>query len=89
MTTVFPTAQGVYFCGYSYFPKGYVLLRKRTAKKEKKTIKQVKLDLASGRISKESALSKVASIDGLFKWANCYNLKKSLGIEELLKTLKE
>lgn len=86
---VFPTAQGVYFCGYRYFPKGYVLLRKRTAKKEKKTIKQVKLDLASGRISKESALSKVASIDGLFKWANCYNLKKSLGIEELLKTLKE
>lgn len=48
----------------------------------KKNIKALKYKLAVKKISKESALSTVASVEGWLKWANAYNLKKSLQLIE-------
>lgn len=54
----------------------------------KKNIKALKYKLAVKKISKESALSTVASVKGWLKWANAYNLKKSLQLEDLKKSIE-
>lgn len=53
----------------------------------KKNIKALKYKLTVKKISKESALSTVASAEGWLKWANAYNLKKSLQLEDLKKSI--
>ena len=82
---VFPTSQGVDFCGYRYFPKGFVLLRKRTAKRQKKQMNKIRKGLANNALPRESARSKIASMDGWLRWANCHNWKKQHGFYELKK----
>lgn len=80
---VFPTSQGVDFCGYRYFPDGHVLLRKRTAKMQKKHLREIWRGLASGDLSKEEAMHRVASMDGWLSHAQCHNWKKRNGFYSL------
>lgn len=84
---ILSTSQGVDFLGYRHFSAGYILVRKSTAKRMKKNIKALKYKLTVKKISKESALSTVASVEGWLKWANAYNLKKSLQLEDLKKSI--
>ena len=84
---ILSTSQGVDFLGYRHFSAGYILVRKSTAKRMKKNIKALKYKLAIKKVSKESALSTVASVEGWLKWANAYNLKKSLQLEDLKKSI--
>lgn len=81
--TIFHTSQGVDFLGYRHFSSGKILVRKRTAKREKQNVKEIPYDLAHGIITKETALSKVASIKGWLKWANAHNLSLTLEIDRL------
>lgn len=73
---VFPTSQGIDFLGYRMFPQGrhgYILVRKRTVRKMKKRMKQLPyMDEAEKR-------NYIASINGILKWANTYNLKEFIG----------
>lgn len=86
---IFPTSQGVDFLGYRHFPNGYILLRKRTAKRVKKRLKQLPYRLKRGQITKEQFRSSIASTKGWLKWANTYNLSCSLQLEELEKIYNE
>lgn len=81
--TIFHTSQGVDFLGYRHFSSGKILVRKSTAKREKQNVKEIPYDLAHGIITKETALSKVASIKGWLKWANAHNLSLTLEIDRL------
>lgn len=72
---IFPTNQGVDFCGYRYFPNSKVLLRKRTMRRQAQNLKQIKSDFDTGAITKEQARSKIASMDGWLKWAMCHHWK--------------
>lgn len=82
---VFPTSQGVDFCGYRYFPKGYVLLRKRTAKTQQKHLRDIRRGLDTGRLSLEKARCRIASMAGWLGWAQCHNWKRKNGFYELEK----
>lgn len=82
---VFPTAQGVDFCGYRYFPQGYVLLRKRTVNRQRQRLKQVMRDFRSGKMPPETARSVIASLDGWMRWAKSYNLRRKIGFHEMQK----
>jgi len=81
---VFPVSQGIDFLGYRHFPKK-ILCRKRTVKSSKRHVRETMHLLRSGRISKEQALSKLASVQGWLKHAQCHNLSIALGIEKLQK----
>lgn len=84
-SSVFPVTRGVDFLGYRMFPSGYILLRKRTAKRVKRRIKKLKCSILKGTVEWEYARSMLASTNGWLKWANTYNLKNSLGLEMLQK----
>lgn len=79
---VYPTSQGVDFLGYRHFPD-YILVRKRTAKRIKKHMKELVYLWRSGRITQEKALSKIASAKGWLKHAQTYNLKLAMKIDEI------
>ena len=83
---VFPTAQGVDFCGYRFFPKGYALLRKRTAKSQRQQLAFIRRGLASGKLTRKDAQHRLASMDGWLRWAQCHNWKRKNGF---YKTKKE
>lgn len=74
---LFKTRQGVDFCGYRSFGK-YVLLRKATAKRAKKRIREFNLNFY--KYDNEYVAQSVASTKGVLKHCCSYNLKKSLGI---------
>lgn len=80
---LFKTTQGVDFLGYRHFPNGVILVRKSTAKRQKRKMCQLDKDLDAGLIGKRSARSKIASAHGICSHANAYNLEKSLRLEEL------
>ena len=75
---VFPTAQGVDFVGYRYFPEGYILLRKRTAKRIRRRLKSLTIRLKEGKITLEKARGQLASAQGWMKWAKSYNFRKAI-----------
>jgi hypothetical protein len=79
---VYPVSQGVDFVWYRHFP-GYVLIRKSTARRVKQRIRHLRYEIATGQIEPERARSVVASMNGWLRWANAYNLRKSLGIDAL------
>lgn len=79
---VAPTYQGVDFLGYRHF-KGYLLLRKSTAKRVKKRIPTLQDKYKKGTITKEQYQSSIASTKGWLKWANTYNLLKGLKYEKV------
>lgn len=80
---LFHTSQGVDFLGYRHFPSGKILVRKRTAKRIRRNLKQIPYLYKNGYISADQALSKVASANGWLKYANSYNFKKSIKFEAL------
>ena len=79
---LFRTSQGVDFLGYVHFPEGYILLRKRTAKRVKQRVAQLEYDLRHGKITREHVQGSLASTMGWLKWANCHNLTMSLDIKK-------
>lgn len=85
---LFPTAQGVDFLGYRHFPNGKILVRKSTAKRQKRKVKAIPYLLKHGKITKEAALSSLCSIKGWLAWGNTRNLSLSLGLEELEKWIR-
>lgn len=79
---VFDVRQGVDFVGYRHFDN-YILVRKSTAKKEKRMVRELPERLESGEITADTMRSKLDSVSGHIKHANSYNLKKSMGIDEM------
>lgn len=82
---VFPTSQGLDFVGYRFFPKGYILLRKRVAKVLKRRFKKLHLAYENGKsIETPRARGQIASSMGILSRCNAYNLKKSTRFYELV-----
>lgn len=79
----FPSTQGVDFLGYRHFPDGKILLRKRTAKRFSKKIRELEGLLNHNAIDLESARSKVASMSGWLKHANTFNFTNRLKLNKL------
>ena len=80
---VFPTSRGVDFMGYRHFPAGYKLLRKSTAKRNKRALPKIAELYENGQMSYETFRSKIMSMDGWVKWANCKNFKEKTGLNKL------
>jgi retron-type reverse transcriptase len=74
---VFPVKHGVDFLGYRHF-RDKILLRKSTAKRVVKKVRQLPGKLVSGQISDDQFISSLASISGWIKWANTHNFRRSL-----------
>ncbi|RLC65118.1 MAG: RNA-dependent DNA polymerase [Chloroflexi bacterium] len=83
---LFPVSRGVDFLGYRHFPK-YILVRKSTVKRIRRGLKRLPGLLAKGRITIDRFRSSLASTMGWLKWANTYNLRKSLRLDELQEIL--
>jgi len=79
---IFPVSQGVDFLGYRHFPNK-ILLRKSTAKRVKRRIKQLPQQWRRGLITTEHMRSSLASILGWLTWAQAYNFRRTIGIDEL------
>lgn len=73
-SSIFPVSRGVEFLGYRHFPS-YILVRKSTVKRMKHRLLRIPYQLKHKIITREQAISKLASFDGWLKHANCYNLK--------------
>lgn len=81
---VFPVKQGIDFLGYRHF-QGYTLLRKRTALKFKRAVNRIK----SGKDKRPllQQLCTISSYKGYTNHCYCYNLVRSLDLDNLLKDL--
>ena len=79
---VFPIRQGIDFLGYRHFP-GYILLRKSTAKRVKKRLRQLPELFHEGRITRAQLQSSVASTKGWLRWCNSHNFASSLNLNSL------
>lgn len=77
---VFSVKQGIDFCGYRHFDN-YILLRKSTAKKEIKRLKELPGEFESGLITKDEMRSTIDSIMGWQKHANTHNLQIATDID--------
>lgn len=77
---VFSVKQGVDFCGYRHFDN-YILLRKSTAKKEIKRLKELPGEFESGLITKDKMRSTIDSMIGWQKHANTHNLQIATDID--------
>ena len=77
-----PTSQGIDFLGYRHFPQGYILIRKTTVRRMRRNLKKLDYAIDTNKISKLRAASKIGSIYGWLKWANTYNLQKSLKLND-------
>lgn len=86
---IFPTARGVDFLGYRHFPEGYILVRKTTAKRQRKSIQAIPHEIRYGIITPEQGLAKIDSARGIFAHANAYHLTQSLRLDELRKEILE
>ena len=84
--TVFPVTEGVDFLGYRHFPDK-ILLRKSTAKRVQKRFKTLPGKLYKKKINLDQYRSTIASTEGWLKWANTYNFRLSLNIENLKEVL--
>lgn len=79
---LFPTSRGVDFVGYRHFD-GYILVRKRTAKRMKRRFKILMSQIHKGKITIKQALGKVASAIGWTKHANAYHLTQKMKLFEI------
>jgi len=79
---VAPVTTGLDFVGYRHF-RSHILLRKSTSIRVKRRLKRLPVKLAEKRLSLEQYRSSIASTEGWLKWANTYNLKRSLNLEQL------
>lgn len=81
--SLFHTYQGVDFIGYRHFHNGKILVRKRTAKRMKKTIRANRYEFLTGKKEAYKVRSTIGSIHGWLCHANTHNLQISIGLEEL------
>lgn len=84
---VFSVKQGVDFCGYRHF-KGYVLVRKSTAKRMKRKFRKLnqKLD-GTEEINLEKETGRVAAGNGLMLHACTHRLRISVKYDEIIEKL--
>lgn len=76
-TAIRPISLGIEFVGYKLWPT-HVKLRKSTALKMKRRMKQVKRQYEEGEIALHKVSSTVASYHGVLKHCNSYNLTNKL-----------
>lgn len=69
---LYPVTHGIDFIGYRHFPARYVLVRKRTVKRMRKTLKHYRGD------NSEKANAVRCSINGWLLAANTYNLRQKI-----------
>lgn len=74
---LFPVSRGIDFMGYRHF-KNYLLLRKSTAKRNKKKLPKVYEKWKQGKISNDKFRSILDSIIGWAEFANCYHFLVSI-----------
>lgn len=80
---LFPVSRGVDFLGYRHFPD-YILLRKTTARRIARRLRELPERLEEGLIAPDSARSVLASAKGWAQWANTYHFKQSVHFDELV-----
>ena len=80
---LFPVSRGVDFLGYRHFPD-YILLRKSTAKRMARRLRELPGRLEAGLIEPERARSVLASAAGWAKWANTYNFRQAVHLDDLV-----
>lgn len=80
---LFPVTRGIDFLGYRHFPSGYILVRKKTAKRMKRKIREIPHLIRIGAESGEKAIATIASIEGWLKHANSHNFKESMELQTL------
>lgn len=85
---VFPTSQGVDFCGYRHFNDGKILVRKRTATRIKKRVGDILTQVKEGKVSAGRARSAMGSTWGILKHAKTHNLRKALNFELIFSEVK-
>lgn len=85
---LFPVTRGIDFLGYRHFPNGCILIRKTTAKRMKRKLKELPHLIRMHRKCPEKALSTVASIEGWLKHANTHNFQASTRLQELKEEIK-
>ena len=85
---VAPVSHGVDFLGYRHFSEK-ILLRKSTAKRVRRRLSRLPGMYRSGRISLEQYRSSVASTWGWLKWANTYNFRIAVQLQELQEDIDE
>ena len=76
-TSIFPTNQGVDFCGYRIW-SSYKLLRKRSVKTMKRKLKVYKKKYETGQIELEEINCSIQSWLGHAKHADTYRLRKKM-----------
>lgn len=79
---VYPTAQGVDFLGYRCFPEGYVLLRRRTARRIAKRVRGIWRHVHGGK-ALSLMVGRLASAYGWLKFASCQHFRERLHFDEL------
>ena len=80
---------GLDFVGYRFFPSGYILLRKRTAKVLKRRFRRLRKRIDKGvKVTHPRVRGKVASAIGLLSRCNAHNLKKSTGFYRLVRDVQ-
>lgn len=84
---LFPVTRGVDFLGYRYF-KGYILLRKRTARGIIRRLKKLYSEYDKGHIDAEKMLSHLSSVEGYISWANSYNFRRKINIDDRIKGVR-
>ena len=77
-----PVSQGVDFLGYRHFPNK-ILLRKSTARRVRRRLAKLPHLYRSGRINLEQYRSSIASTWGWLQWANTYNFRIAIQLQEL------
>lgn len=84
---LFPVTRGIDFLGYRHFPDGYILVRKSTAKRQRKMIKAIWHQMRRNLLTRKQALARITSIRGWMKWANSHHLQLAMHLDELEKEL--
>ena len=84
---IYPTSQGVDFVGYRHFPTGKILVRKSTAARMKRKVRAIPWMLKHRKLTLSQARSVLASISGWMRWANTYNLRMKLDIDETVELI--
>lgn len=85
---VFDVKQGVDFCGYRSF-KGYVLIRKRTARRMIRRFKKIGKKLEEKDCNLTKLRGQLDSANGLMMHACAHNLRRSVRYNELNDIIKE
>ena len=81
-------SKGVDFVGYRHFKKK-IILRRSTAKRIIKKIKEIPNLLRHGYMNKTQALSRIGSYYGWLKHGNCFHLQIKTKLHELKKEITE